>query len=418
MRAGRLALSLFTAVVSVVAVAGCSDEPAARKSRPSDAAPSPGQEPGTATGPTAALTGRVVAERVGVPRQLVPLDDRRTLLVDQYGLVHVLEGDGLSRTPFLDLRDQVLAPAADRPETGLAGLVLAPDFQRSGLVYTRHTRQPTRGDGGGVERVEVLTEWKVGSGGERVDPASARELLSVPFEFADHVGGLAIDEQGLLYVGFGSIAQDGSAQDTGSWAGKIIRIDPRRGDPYTVPEDNPFADGDGGRPEVWSLGHRNPFRMVWQQGLGLVVAQPMWQEKDQQVSVVEGGDNAGYPVVIEGTETSCWVDGEVAAHCREFTAPHLEYGPDVGQIVSGAQPYRGPVAALADRVVVSDWSGELLAAEPGPAPWQHEPIEVEWPAETSSMYLWGLGTDGRDELYALMADPAFGRGGVVVALSN
>ena len=348
----------------------------------------------------------------------MPLDDRRTLIVDQYGLVHVMEGDRLSRTPFLDLRDDVLPPAADRPETGLGGLVLAPDFERSGLVYTRHTRPPARGEGGSVARIEVLTEWRVTPGGDRVDPGSARELLRVPFDFPDHVGGLAIDGSGLLYVGFGSTAEDGSAQDSGSWAGKIIRIDPRRGDPYAVPEDNPFADGAGGRPEVWSLGYRNPFRLVWEQGLGLVVTQPMWTEKDQQVSVVEGGDNAGYPVIVEGTETSCWADSEVAAHCREFTAPDLEYGSDIGQIVSGAQPYRGSVASLADRVVVSDWSGELLAATPGPAPWSYDPVEVEWPDASSAMYLWGIGTDRRGELYALMADPAFGRGGMVVALSE
>ena len=415
MRADRLALGLFTAVVSVVAMAGCSDGGTTpRKSQPSETAPSPTSEPEPEA---VALTGRIVAERVGVPRQLVPLDDRRTLVVDQHGLVHVMDGERLSPSPFLDLREDVLPPAADRPETGLGGLVLAPDFQRSGLVYTRHSRPPAGGEGG-VERVEVLTEWRVARGGDRVDPGSARELLSVTFDFADHVGGLAIDDRGLLYAGFGSTAQDRSAQDTTSWAGKIVRIDPRRGDPYAVPDDNPYADGDGGRPEVWSLGYRNPFRMVWEQGLGLVVTQPMWQEKDQQVSVVDAGDNAGYPVIIEGTETSCWVDGEVAAHCRDFTAPDLEYGSDVGQIVSGAQPYRGSITALVDRVVVSDWSGDLLVATPGPAPWPVDPVEVEWPDEASSAYLWAIGTDARGELYALMADSVFGRDGMVVALSG
>ena len=42
--------------------------------------------------------------------------------------------------------------------------------------------------------------------------------------------------------------------------GRLIRIDPRRGDPYAVPTDNPFVDVPDARPEIWAYGLRNPWR--------------------------------------------------------------------------------------------------------------------------------------------------------------
>jgi glucose/arabinose dehydrogenase len=35
--------------------------------------------------------------------------------------------------------------------------------------------------------------------------------------------------------------------------GKVVRISGR-----TIPSDNPFVNTQGARPDIWSLGHRNP----------------------------------------------------------------------------------------------------------------------------------------------------------------
>ena len=56
---------------------------------------------------------------------------------------------------------------------------------------------------------------------------------------------------------------DRRALDTGDLLGKILRIDPTPsadGRPYTIPPDNPFVGVSGARPELWSIGLRNPFR--------------------------------------------------------------------------------------------------------------------------------------------------------------
>ena len=50
------------------------------------------------------------------------------------------------------------------------------------------------------------------------------------------------------------------AQRLDDLLGNILRIDPRGGDPYAVPPDNPFVGVTGVRPEIWAYGLRNPWR--------------------------------------------------------------------------------------------------------------------------------------------------------------
>lgn len=57
----------------------------------------------------------------GVPRQWVEVDAARALVVDQRGIVSVVEGDALRAEPMLDVRDRVLQPTARALEVGLAG---------------------------------------------------------------------------------------------------------------------------------------------------------------------------------------------------------------------------------------------------------------------------------------------------------
>jgi cytochrome c len=45
--------------------------------------------------------------------------------------------------------------------------------------------------------------------------------------------------------------------------GKILRITPQNDGSYTIPPGNLFPDGIGGRPEIYIMGVRNPFRVTY-----------------------------------------------------------------------------------------------------------------------------------------------------------
>ncbi|NIR36163.1 MAG: PQQ-dependent sugar dehydrogenase, partial [Actinobacteria bacterium] len=65
-----------------------------------------------------------------------------------------------------------------------------------------------------------------------------------------NAGMLQFGPDGHLYIAIG----DGGlfeefGQDPGQFLGTILRLDMDSGDPYAIPDDNPFAAG-GGAPEV------------------------------------------------------------------------------------------------------------------------------------------------------------------------
>jgi aldose sugar dehydrogenase len=69
----------------------------------------------------------------------------------------------------------------------------------------------------------------------------------------NHFGSrLVFARDGSLFVTQGDrLAYREQAQDLSSGIGKIVRINPDG----SVPKDNPFANGKGIRPEIWSYGH-------------------------------------------------------------------------------------------------------------------------------------------------------------------
>ena len=139
-------------------------------------------------------------------------------VVEQGGLVRVVERGKIQAQPFLDVRSTVRAGG----EQGLLGLAFAPRLRDEPAVrrqlhrrQRRHARRPLP-----VGRREAL-------------PASARQLLFVKQPYANHNGGMvAYGKDGMLWVGMGDGGSGGDpenrAQNPGSLLGKMLRLDPAR----------------------------------------------------------------------------------------------------------------------------------------------------------------------------------------------
>ena len=305
----------------LILLAGCSSgEPAGNVGQTQAESPEPpAAEPAGARGVRLARVGRFEAPvYVTAP----PGDRRRTFVVERGGTVRIAAAGRVLARPFLDLSRSTTTDG----ERGLLSLAFAPDYERSGLLYTYST------DRQGAIRID---EWRRSADPDRADPGSRRLVLRQPHdEYSNHNGGqVAFGPDGLLYFAVGDGGGGGdpleSAQDLGTLLGKMSRIDPRRdgSSPYVVPPTNPFRDRAGARPEIYALGLRNPFRFSFDARTGDLTLADDGQDEYEEIDFApEGrarGANFGWDV-WEGRHRH--EDGRAAGHVR----PTLERAHDAG----------------------------------------------------------------------------------------
>jgi glucose/arabinose dehydrogenase len=300
------------------------------------------------------ITATPVAQ-VDSPTALVVRPGTETMYVaERPGRVRpvTVVGTGPDRTyqvgdPVLDISDSVVADG----ERGLLDIVFSPD---GGTLYVHYSLAPS-----GDARVAAYT-----MAGDEVDTGSYRELLALEDPFPNHNGGeMEFGPDGYLYIalgdGGGGGDPEGNGQDTQALLGKILRIDPTNpsgGQEYGIPADNPFADGAGGRPEVWLYGVRNPWRFSFDRATGDLwigdVGQNEWEEIDQLQAAAGGGRGAN----LGWNEVEATHPFEGGSNPDGGVLPVFEYSHDEGCSVTGGVVYRGAaIPGLGGAYLFSDY---------------------------------------------------------------
>lgn len=286
----------------------------------------------TTAAPELALALEVVADGFAQPvLALAPAGDPRLFVVDQPGRIYVIEGEDIHT--FLDIRSDVKF----RGEQGLLGMAFHPRYSSNGLFYVDFIDND--GD-------TVLAEFSV-SGGNRnaASKSSRRDVLTVPQPASNHNGGmLAFGPDGYLWFGLGdgggSNDRYGNGQRSDRLLGSMIRLDvgPGAPEPYGLPTGQPFVE-EGGLPEVWAIGLRNPWRWAFD-GNDLYVAD-VGHNSREEINIVRAGEagiNYGWPI-YEGS--NCRIPASCDGVELGPGLPLLTYSHSNGCSVTGGFVYRG-----------------------------------------------------------------------------
>jgi uncharacterized repeat protein (TIGR03806 family) len=134
--------------------------------------------------------------------------------------------------------------------------------------------------------------------------AADTEQIILEWSSAGHNGGdMAFGPDGYLYIsaGDGTVGSDPieSAQDVTNLLATMIRIDvdhPEPGRPYRVPDDNPFLNHPGARPEIWAFGFRNPWRFSFDPASGDLWMGDIGQDAWEMIYLVRRGGNYGWAI--------------------------------------------------------------------------------------------------------------------------
>jgi uncharacterized repeat protein (TIGR03806 family) len=269
----------------------------------------------------------------------LPGDASRFYVIERAGMVRVFDNviDPPSSAVVADLRARVNSEAGG--EAGLLGLAFHPDVLTNRYVFLSYTGFITPGVNS--ELRTIVSRFTMAADFLTLDPGSEKEIFTVDQPYANHNGGgIAFDAEGYLVIGLGDGGSGGDpgnrAQNPNSLLGKFLRLDVDNGDPYSIPPTNPFAT-DGGAPEIYALGFRNPWRWSFDRQTGELwagdVGQGNWEEVDQ---VVLGG-NYGWRY-REGAHCYNPSSGCPTAGLIE---PVAEYSHSFGQSITGGYVYRG-----------------------------------------------------------------------------
>ncbi len=212
----------------------------------------------------------ILAENLDKPRAIAISGDR-IFVTEQNGFIRVIQNNTLIESPLAVFR------SANVFDGGLLGIALHPDFSNNHYIYVFLTYTD---DGYLWNKILRITE----SENKLQDAETIFD--KIPGSRFTNGGFIKFGPDGKLYVGTGTISDSSHLpQDVDSLSGKILRIN----DDGTIPNDNPFSDS-----PVYSLGHRNPQGMTWDDNGNMFVAE-IGPEKNDEINLIQAGKNYGWP---------------------------------------------------------------------------------------------------------------------------
>jgi hypothetical protein len=277
----------------------------------------------------------------------------RIFVVQQGGLIRVFPNDSTTSNvvTFLNLTNKVLSGG----ERGLLGLAFHPNYETNRYFYVNYTRQ--------TDGATIVSRFTTQAGNpNKADSLSELILLTISQPFSNHNGGMVMfGLDNFLYIGMGDGGSGGDpgnrAQNPNELLGKILRINvdtATGGNNYGIPPTNPFAGG-GGRPEIFAMGMRNPWRFSQDPVTGTIYCGDVGQDAWEEVDTIAVGKNYGWRC-YEGNHP---FNTSGCQPQNTYTFPITEFRNMTGLpecSVTGGYVYRGSrVPWLVGRYVFADY---------------------------------------------------------------
>jgi len=361
-----LALSpLALVLLGVSLLVGCGESPPAPGAGPEGITLRDGAAPPPLASCPAPIPGFAideVATGLEVPWDMAQVPDGRIFVTERPGRIRVIENGILRDTPWFELEVE------HGDEIGLLGIMLAPDFDRTGHLFVvsshfrpeplggfpvlgwalRRIRNRLPGDGGTsmITRVQRITD----QGGTGVDLTPWVDNLPAAIIHAG--GALRAHPDGGMLLSLGDAMDPWSAQDPESLRGSILHI-PSTSEPPARRRlraaDHVMAKGVRNSQGIGFLGSDSGTTVFIDHGPSGLAAEARRTAKDE-LNVLEPGANYGWPV-----EAGRFPDSR-------FRQPLVEWTPAIapGGLATLSGDGMGGDPDATARVLVTGLRGETL----------------------------------------------------------
>ncbi|MER2492445.1 starch-binding protein [Catenovulum sediminis] len=308
-------------------------------------------------------------------------------VVDKKGTLSVFPNDKDVTVSQVQLLLDISTEVRDYHEQGLLSVAFHPNFANNGFAYIYYIEgdNDNESDNGVfgdavLERITLNDTFFPTAANNRI------EILRIPQPGPDHKGGMMDfhPSSGEFYLSIGDGAYgdtalvptqpdprtNNSSQETDNLRGSFIRLQMRdtpnaQGLYYDIPNDNPFVNNPNVRDEIWSYGHRNP----WRWAFDTVLPYTLWETEIgqagfEEVNIINAGNNYGWPI-CEGLNHRGNNGGDPnnTRSCdNDLTAPIGGYSHDTGSVsIIGGFVYRGTqLPALSGRFIYGDYVSKKI----------------------------------------------------------
>ncbi|TBW39328.1 PQQ-dependent sugar dehydrogenase [Azotobacter chroococcum] len=313
---------------------------------------------------TVLLTPAVQAAQYSSEKGPLQVDQMAGGLEHPWALAFLPDGQGMLITErpgrlrlFAD--GQLSGPLGGLPKVfargqgGLLDVALSPQFAADRLVYLSYAEAGDDGQAGtAVGRGRLSADLR------RLEDFRVIFRQQPKLSTGIHFGSrLVFDRDGHLFIALGENNQRPTAQDLDKLQGKLVRLYPDG----RVPEDNPFVERPGARPEIWSYGHRNQQGAALNPWTGQLWTHEHGPRGGDEINIPEPGRNYGWPLATHGINYSFLPIPEARGKTVEGTEPP-HYVWEKSPAISGMAFYdagRFPVwqhslfiGALVDRCLI------------------------------------------------------------------
>ncbi|MGX1930555.1 PQQ-dependent sugar dehydrogenase [Flagellimonas sp. 2504JD4-2] len=215
-----------------------------------------------------------------------------------------------------------------RGDGGALDILLHPDYDTNGWLYFSHSIGDSISSSMAIDRAKLNGDSLMNV---------QRIFTAFPFyQSPSHYGSRMVLKDGYLFFTMGDRYDlMDSAQTLDNHLGKVMRIfeDGR------IPKYNPFVDVEDAKPEIWSLGHRNPQGLTLHPKTGELWLHEHGPKGGDELNLIKSGLNYGWPIICHGIDYDDNPIGDGITHKDGLEQPIHYYTPSIAP--SGMVFYHG-----------------------------------------------------------------------------
>ncbi len=259
----------------------------------------------------------VVTKGLVRPWGMAFLPNGDMLVTERPGRLRLVSKAGvLDPTPIAGL-----PPIYNAVIAGLMDVELHPDFAKNRYIYLSYSKPDPddpknstlavlRAKWDGSHQLSEVKDIFVADSWYGKEPLPKKCCGQGPAA-GSYGGRMAFDDEGYLFITSGDRNYGEMVQKTDNDFGKVIRLN----DDGSVPDDNPYVGDKDYKPQIWSIGHRNPTGLTVDTDFGDIWSTEFGPHGGDEVNRIQRGANYG------------WIDETQGQHYDNTPAKYVKAEP-------------------------------------------------------------------------------------------